>query len=249
MFRNFTIISEFEFRALINDKSSILRVFLEPLAYLFLLAPGLQGIIGLNQDNYISFVYPGIVALQLLRLFMHSIYRLTIDRRWGLQAIKMNAGTTSFAYILGMSIVPICLFLMQAIFTFPFAVALGVNFSLTGFTFLLLMGVVATLFWVSVAIICTYYFKKYSQRDLFIQFLFLPLSLSAPVFYSLEHAPNYLKVISMFNPLSYQVTGMREYFLNSMISVEILVPIMLTIVTTLIAFAFMRNAEYLPSET
>lgn len=249
MFRNFLLVAEFEFRAMFNDKPGLLRLIIEPLAYLFFLAAGLQGIVGMNQKDYISFVFPGVAALQLLRLFMHSIYRLTIDRRWGLQAIKMIAGTTSLAYVLGMSMVPICLFIIQAGITYPLALMLGAKFSLLGVLFLLVVGIVATFFWNALAIACTYYFKKYSQRDLFIQFLFLPLSLSSPIFYSLEKAPAYLKMISHFNPLSYQVLAMREAFLEKAISINFLIVLSLSISLCTFSLAFMKEAEYLPSET
>ncbi|MFA6915657.1 MAG: ABC transporter permease [Parachlamydiales bacterium] len=248
MLRNFFLVSEFEFRAIINDKPGLLRIFMEPFAYLFLLAAGLQSIVGIYQVDYISFVYPGIVGLQLLRLFLHSIYRLTIDRRWGLQAIKMIAGTTNLAYFLGMSVVPICLFIVQTSISYPLALLLGVQLSISGFFALLIVGILATFFWVSLAIVCTYYFKKYSQRDLFIQFLFLPISLSAPIFYSLDNVPEYLKVISHFNPLSYQVIALRELFLNLTISTNFYITLSLSIFSMWIALKFMKNAEYLPSE-
>lgn len=248
---NFFVIIEFEFRALWNDKPGLIRMFIEPIAYLFLLTAGLSGIISQNMDQstYISFVYPGIVALQSFRTFSHSIYRLTIDRRWGLQALKMVAGTTKYAYLFGNAIVPICLCIIQIGFTYPCAIILGVSPSSTGILLLTLVGIVVALFWTSLATILTFYFKNYSQRDFVISSLFLPISLSAPIFYSLDNAPKYLQIISLLNPLSYQVDAMRTAFLQHTLSISFYIVLGITLLFYAIALKILSKSEFLPSET
>lgn len=250
MFKNAFLVIEFELLAFWGDKPGLLRNLIEPFAYLFLLAGGLQGVISLSEIkmDYMSFVYPGIITLQLFRMFTHSVYRLTIDRRWGLQAIKMTSGTSSMGYIVGVTLVPLILFILQTLLTAPFASMLGAKISLNGLISLILVGMIAIVFWVSLAIICTFYFKKYSQRDLFISFLFLPLSLSAPIFYSLDNAPNYLKIVSALNPLSYQVQAMREAFLGNLLTPTFYIMVIISVLFLFIAKSVMHGAEYLPSE-
>ncbi|MCH9626367.1 MAG: hypothetical protein S4CHLAM123_15640 [Chlamydiales bacterium] len=251
MFRNLFIVTEFEFRALLSDRPGMLRIVIEPLAYLFLLAQGLSSSFSKldgMEFNYLSFVFPGIIALQLFRVFMHSIYRLTIDRRWGLQALKISSGTSIFAYTIGMSAVPVVLFIFQTLIAYPLSLSLGTILTFQGLLFLLAVGVVSALFWAFLAICVTFYFKKYSQRDLFLGFLLLPLSLSAPVFYSLENVPFYLKAISRVNPLSYQVIALREAFLYHQLSSSFIIIASLTVVFFLISRVMMKKAEYLPSQ-
>ncbi len=250
MWRNFFIILEFEGRALFSDKPGILRMFIEPLAYLFLLTAGLGSAIANNMDSstYISFVYPGILALQAFRTFVHSTYRLTIDRRWGLQALKMAAGTSRCAYILGHAIIPIGLCVVQMIITYPCALLLGAVWTIKGFLLLILVGMISALFWTALATVITFSIKKYSQRDFIINFLFLPMSLSAPIFYSLEKAPKYLQVIGNTNPLSYQVNAMREAFLNGYFSVSFCIVAIASLIMYTIAFKTISKAEFLPSE-
>lgn len=52
--------------------------------------------------------------------------------------------------------------------------------------------------------------QSYSVRDFVITVTALPIVLSAPLFYSLEAAPAYLRAIAAVNPLTYQVAWIRS---------------------------------------
>jgi len=253
MFRNFILICEFEWLALWNDKAGLLRLFLDPLAYLLFLGAGLNALITISEGqqttNYISFVYPGIVALQILRMFTHAIYRLTIDRRWGLQALKIAAGTGYLGYILGMTFIPIILLAAQMFVSYPIALFLGLSFSLKGFFSLLFVGSIMTLFWSFLAINLTFWIKNYSQRDLVLTCLFTPLFLSAPIFYSFERAPVYLQIISSLNPLTYQVEAMRSaYFEPHLLHMTFYSMILITLCLFCLSIITLSKAEFLSSE-
>ncbi len=79
-------------------------------------------------------------------------------------------------------------------------------------------------------------------------FLFLPLSLTAPVFYSLEGAPHYLQLISRFNPFAYHVEAMREVFIEGRISLSFYLSLVMALVFFLLAERVMKRAEFLPTE-
>jgi len=214
------LIFEYELRAIFRDRGNLLRIIcIEPLAYLFLLVGGLKGLSGNHMVwggehfDYITFVYPGVLALQFLRTFTHSVYRFTIDRRWGLQALKIASGIDSLSYIIGMVATPTALFVIQTVITLPFALLLGVQMSFVGIFILLFQGMLAVFCWTLMAAAITAFFKNYTQRDLFLSFILLPLTFTAPVFYSMDKAAFYLQIISKLNPFSYQVIAMRQAFL------------------------------------
>lgn len=51
--------------------------------------------------------------------------------------------------------------------------------------------------------------KDYKQRDFVMNTLMLPVLFAAPLFYSLENAPVFLRLLSQINPLTYQLEAMR----------------------------------------
>nr|WP_277348190.1 ABC transporter permease [Bifidobacterium sp. DSM 109957] len=65
-------------------------------------------------------------------------------------------------------------------------------------------------FWSCFGYSLTGLIKDYQTRDLVLSVLLLPLTFSAPVFYSLDAAPVFLKIIGAVNPLTYQVVFVRD---------------------------------------
>lgn len=210
-----TVVVEFEVRALWGTKSTLISsLILEPILYMALLVAGLQGIIssagGTSASNYVTFVFPGLLALQTIQGFSRAMYRCTAERRWGLLALKRLAGVGPLGYVLAMTVTFIAAFLIQSIVATPIALLLGLQATLVGWLAAVVLGSVLLLFWSGLAIVMTAVIRNYQQRDTIIGLLMLPLTFSAPVFFSLETAPRYLQIVAQFNPLTYQVMAMRN---------------------------------------
>lgn len=251
----FAMIVEFELRSLVASRSTLIRTLLvEPLAYLLLLTAGIQGLTsGVPSEagsvNYVTFVYPGIVALQLLRNFTYSTYRLTVDRRWGLQALKFSAGIGPWSYISGHLVVPMMTFCFQLIVTYPVALLLGAEHPpVIGLLGLAAIGCISSLFWTAGAMSLSFCFKSYEQRDLLLNLIIVPLTFAAPVFYSLERAPVYLKVISSINPLTYQVEAMRGTFLGAPTTYSFGIAAFSSLLLLVVSRLLMARADCLPAE-
>lgn len=250
--RNFFIILEFEVRAFLGDKpSAIRRLFIEPIVYLIFLGAGfstlIKGQINYNGDmiSYISYIFPGILTLQMTASFSHSIYRLTVERRCGLQALKMINGTGHMGYILAMVCIPIGIFFIQLLISFPIAWILGANISAKGFLMLSLLGITVNIFWTCLAFLVVVFFKNYSSRDFFLSFSMLFLSLTAPVFYSLNDVPLYLKVLSSINPITYHVDAMRQAFLTGYFFKGFFHNLFLSIILIFLSLKALGKAEYI----
>lgn len=251
----FDVIVEFELKAFFNSiGSAIGQVFVDPLAYLVFLAAGLQGwgqSVLSNADHrisYLTFVFPGILTIQVLKSFSRMIYRFTVDRRWGLQGMKIVSGVSIFSYVLGMSVIPVAVFLIQVAVAAPVAHFMGAEMFLRGLILASFCGVVAIIFWSCMAMMITMALKNYVQRDLFISIMLLPVMFSAPVLYPLDSAPRYLKIISALNPLTYQVTAIREAFLNATLGQHALILFVATAVVLGIVVYLFGRIELLPSE-
>lgn len=228
-------------------------LLIEPLAYLIFLTAGIGGLTGLvslptGSINYITFAYPGIVSLQFLRGFSYSIYRLTVDRRWGLQALKLSTGVKPWSYLLGIIVVPMTVFFIQLLVTYPIALLLRAQASRFSFLGLAGVGIVASLFWTSIAVALSFFFKTYAQRDLVLDLVIIPLTFTAPVFYSLEKTPAYLQIISSCNPLTYQVQALRNAFLSGALSMPFFITAFLSVFFLIISRFMISSADYLPSE-
>lgn len=243
------IIADFEARAFINYPSTAIgRILIEPLVYTAFLAAGIQGLLSDMDISYLTFAFSGILAIQALRAFGIMIYRATVDRRWGILGLKMLSGIGSLGYILGFALVPILVFIAQVLVVTPIAILLGAELPLVNLMATIGIGVVMILFWTCLALMITTGIKNYKQRDMIISLSLLPITFSAPVFYSITSAPLYLQVISYINPLTYQVLAMRNASLGNFWSWELGVTILLGLVSVYLSVIILSRAELLSSE-
>jgi ABC-type polysaccharide/polyol phosphate export permease len=213
-FARFIPVVEIELKGFLALKSSLIGdLLVGPVVYLALLTAGLAAAIGDgDMGKYLDFVLPGFLVLQGFNGFARTIFRSTIDRRWGLLALKRLSGVGGLAYVLAQVVVPVLAFLAKAVPVTVVALALGVRPDPLAYLGAVLLTCVFLAFWTSLAMLLTSVIRNYEQRDIMVSLLVLPISFSAPVFYSLENAPAYLRILAWLNPLSYQVNAVRAVY-------------------------------------
>ncbi|MBD3689153.1 ABC transporter permease [Nanchangia anserum] len=201
---------------------------ISPAAYFCLLGLGLSGILG--GEDYLEFVGPGIVVMQALSALSQIIYRVVIERRWGLAAMKLQAGVPMSAYLASLLVPRIIIFLLQGFVVLVCMLAFGVRVSPLPALLGLLGSVVCVVFWSFLGVIVTSVVSNYQTRDFIVSIIVLPLTFSAPVFYRLEGAPTLVRVLARVNPLSYQVQWVRGLFNSKFVLVDFAVVIILVVV-------------------
>lgn len=250
-FRRFVPMFEIELAAYFANKQMLVSSLLvQPIVYLLLLGGGLETVVDLEGryegvDSYLSFILPGLFALQGLGTVTHVIYRATIDRRWGLLAFKKLAGGGALAYLAALSVAPVVAVLCQVIVLTILAVLMGA--SVNGWNLLLAASLTLALsvFWPALGLTVTAIISNYQQRDMVITLMMLPLVFSAPIFYPVEGASRYIQWISRLNPLTYQVEVVREAFLLGEFSWRLPVMVAATVLAVIVAISTMGRGDLL----
>lgn len=252
--RRFLPLAEIEMLALFSERRTLVSsLLLEPVVQLVLLAAGLQGLIGGGDDfyrghSYLAFVLPGLIMLQALKGFSRTMYRTVLDRQWGMLTIKRLAGAGGAGYAFSKIIAPTSAMLVQSVVLVALALMMQVRLSALNLTVGLLIGVIAVAFWAAIAIVITGFVRDYIVRDMVVSWMMLPLSLAAPVFYTMETAPTYLQWIARFNPLAWQVEALRAVMLDGQITTSAVVMAVLTGVAMTAAVLSVSHGDALTSE-
>ncbi len=228
-----------ELKALWANKHLIYSALLSPILYFVFYSIGIQTTFGnINflgvEVSFLSYSLIGIFAMCLFREMYQCVYRMIIDKRWGLLSLKILNGISPPVYILGISTFPIVGVIIQSIILYTLSVFIGGTFPFYRFCIILLFLVVCVLFWSSVLICIALLIKNYKQRDFVMDILMLPILFAAPLFYSFDNAPYFIKVISSINPLSYQVQAMRTIAFG----IPNYSPLIVVIVMACIAYLF-----------
>lgn len=203
---------------------------INPLVYLLFLGVGLSST--LDDPGYLRFLFPGLVVMQASAGISHIVARVVTERRWGLAAYKLQAGVPAGAYFLAMMVPGAVLYLFQVCVIIVAAFAVGLRLSVLAIVVIACVGLVAIWFWQCFGYCLTGLIKDYQTRNFVLSLLTLPLTFSAPVFYSFDSAPALLRAVALCNPLTYQVNVARATMSGSIDLVSIAVTAALTLIVT-----------------
>ncbi|MDF0479552.1 ABC transporter permease [Vagococcus sp. PNs007] len=214
--KGFRIVAHNEIVAFFLNKGLVLSQIIQPLLYVLFIGVGLNGAISSvfyneTEVSYLLYSSIGIFGSLIIGQTTQVIYRTTIDKRYGLLALKLSSGVSSIFYILGMSLYPMLgLLIQELIIAFILIFFNTSGISLVSLIFTIIFSIFILLFWTSVAILLTTYINDYQKRDIIIRFFLTPLGFTAPVFYMLKDVPTVLKFFAYLNPLTYQIDALRS---------------------------------------
>lgn len=212
-------VADAEIRKLRHDPTEILTRALQPAIWLLLFGQVMAHVRGLDAGggNYLEFLAPGILAQSVL--FAAIFYGIAAiwERDLGILHRYMVSPAPRTALVLGKAVSAAVRGLLQAIIVYALAMLMGIELSfnpinLIGVASLIALG--SALFSTfSLAIACI---VKTRERFMGIgQVITMPVFFASNAIYPIEIMPDWLKVVSMANPLSYQVDGLRALMLAS----------------------------------
>lgn len=210
------VIAEFEIRKILHDPTEVLTRAVQPALWLLVFGQVMTRTRMIPGENYLDFMSPGILAQSVL--FVSIFYGIAIiwERDLGLTQKFLVTPTPRTALVLGKAISAGIRCIPLMIIIYVLAALLSVNvvwnpFNIIGVIFLVLLG--AILFSTfSLVIACI---VKTRERFMGIgQLMTMPLFFASNAIYPIDIMPDWLKIISHFNPLTYMIDGMRSLMIG-----------------------------------
>lgn len=240
-------------RAFFNNKQMVIGQILSPVLYLLFYAVGISSTFGEIEYrsvsvSFLQYAFTGIIGIVIYTQMTQAVYRIILDRKWGLLTFKYFKGVSPLSYFLGKMSFPFISFSLQILVLYILSFIVGDPFSLYYFLILILISTVSMLFWFSLGTIIALRVTSYKLRDLIMNTLLIPIIFSAPTFYSFENAPTVIKTLSYFNPLTYQLGALRDFAFTSDEYGNLLITLLLSICLFLVAVLSINKAELLSDE-
>jgi ABC-2 type transport system permease protein len=197
-----------------RDKSRIVSSFVQPILFLLVLGGGFS-FVKLGGLNYQTFLFPGIVAMSLVGISISSGISVIWDREFGILKEILVAPVSRTAIFAGKALGGCVTALIQG----TIVLALGLFFSvpITPSSFLLSLGLMAmvSLGLVSIGLIIASLIETIESFGVIMNFLIFPLIFLSGAFYPLQEAPDWLRLISYVNPLTYGVDTLRYTIIHT----------------------------------
>ncbi|PKL70176.1 MAG: multidrug ABC transporter permease [Methanomicrobiales archaeon HGW-Methanomicrobiales-1] len=196
----------------IRSKSRIIGSIAMPLFFLLFLGFGLNSVVNIPGlgENYIQFLIPGMVAMSVLFTSVFSGIQIIWDKQFGFLKetlvapvtrleimLGQTAGGATTAVIQGLTILILSLLIGLSIQSIPgFLVAIG---------FMVLIGIGFTAFGIAIASTM----EDMNGFQLIMNFVIFPIFGLSGALFPISSLPGWLGAITMFDPLTYGVEGIR----------------------------------------
>ncbi len=165
---------------------------------------------------YMKFLACGLIMMQVIQQsFAHSSSSLMMGKMMGTITDIVHSPLSSSEVVFAITLASAARGLLIAsasTLIFIFFIDLSIQNLLLWFTYLFLGGLVMG----SLGIIVGLYADKFDQMSTVTNFIIVPLSFLSGTFYSIDRLPNFLKVLSNYNPFFHMIDGFRYSFIGQL---------------------------------
>lgn len=160
--------------------------------------------------NYIDFLAPGVIAQGILFTAVFSGIELIWDRQFGFLKETLVAPVSRFEIMLGRTIGGATIATMQGVIVFLLTLLMGFRPNPVMLPIAFLMMFLIALLFTALGTAIASLLEDFQGFQLIMNFLVMPLFFLSGSLFPLNSAPDFLKIISMFDPLTYGVDGLRQ---------------------------------------
>ena len=206
-----------------------------------------QNVLGVE---FIVFLAPGLIAMQVIQqAFSHSSSSLLMGKVMGnivdMIGAPLSASEVTLAIILA-SITRALMISIISVIIFSFVIEIKINNYLIFTSYL----IVSSFIMGAAGFIAGLWADKFDHMATVTNFIIVPLSFLSGTFYSVERLPNFLVIISNYNPFFHMIDGFRYSFINSMdgsIKFGLTYLIILSIIMWIIAYTLYKKGYKIKS--
>lgn len=217
VFRGIWVVAYRELLRFVQERSRLFSSFAMPLIFLVIFGAGFGELIGSMTPgvNYIQFMYPGILAMNVLMSSIMSGISIVWDREFGFLKEILVSPLGRGGIILGKATGGAAVAVLQAVIMLILAPILGVSLSFVMVLKLVLVIVIVSMSLSGMGLLVASRMQSQQGFQVIVQLIIMPLVFLAGVFYPVNNVPVWMEVISKVNPLTYGVDAIRQIFLGS----------------------------------
>jgi len=199
-----------------QERSRMVSSFIMPLMLLITFGAGFTRMIGAISPgvDFIQFMYPGIIAMNVLMNSIMSGLSVVWDREFGFLKEILVAPLGRGGIVLGKAVGSAAVACAQGIILLALAPFLGVRLSPIMVIELIPMLVILSMSISGLGVLIASRMRSQQGFQIIVQMIIFPLIYLSGVFFPVNNVPVWLEIISKLNPLTYGVDAVRQLFLS-----------------------------------
>ena len=204
----------------LRDRPRLIGSFAQPVLFLFVLGTGIAGSFnvfgGGGGEDFLYFMFPGIVGMAVLFTSFFSAMSIVWDREFGFLREILVAPISRTSIVVGKLLGGSTIAMIQGSIILMFGPLLGVSinflifFKVLGIIFLIAMTIS------NMGIMLASVIKSMQAFQAITNFLLMPMFFLSGALFPLNKTVEWMSIVSKINPLSYGIDAMRFAILNDL---------------------------------
>lgn len=199
-----------------RDRAQILGGLSRPLLWLLVLGAGLGAVVPrVGQARYMEFLFPGIIAINLLFASFLSAISIIWDREFGFLKEILVAPISRAAIALGKAASGSTIAVLQGLIVVAFGPLVGVWFSWGQLIGMIVFMFVIAFACTSIGILLASRISSFEGFGVISNFIVMPMFFLSGAIFPIDHLPTWLDLLVKVNPMTYGVDGLRAIILHA----------------------------------
>jgi ABC-2 type transport system permease protein len=194
-----------------RNRTRIVTSLMQPILFLFVLGSGLSPVLsGAGHIDFKTFMFPGVMSMAVLFTAIFSAVSIVWDREFGFLREMLVAPVSRSSLVVGKCLGGATVATFQGLVMLCLAGLVHVPYS-PGLILVLVLELVLLAFTLTAfGTMAAARIQQVESFQVVMQFFVLPMFFLSGAVFPLSHLPNWLRVLTRIDPLTYAVDPMRR---------------------------------------
>ncbi len=197
-----------------RDRIRLLGSISRPILWLLIMGTGLRAAFAVHGIPYTHFIFPGIIAMNLIFAAMQSTVSIIWDREFGFLKEVLVAPIPRTSIVLGKTLSGSTVALIEGLFVLAFAPVIKINISPARLLLLLPLMFLIAFACTSLGIVIAARMTSFEGFGVISNFVIMPMFFLSGAMFPINNLPSWINLFVRLNPLTYGVDLLRRVILG-----------------------------------
>ena len=197
-----------------RDKVRLLGSITRPVLWLLIMGTGLRAAFNVHGIVYTHFIFPGIIAMNLIFAAMQSTISIIWDREFGFLREILVAPIPRASIALGKALSGSTVAFIEGLFVLLFAPFIKISIPFFNLLMLLPLMFLIAFVCTSLGIVIAARMTSFEGFGVISNFVIMPMFFLSGAMFPIDNLPRWINFIVRLNPLTYGVDYMRWIILG-----------------------------------
>ncbi|KPK41985.1 MAG: hypothetical protein AMJ78_03980 [Omnitrophica WOR_2 bacterium SM23_29] len=197
-----------------RDRVRLLGSITRPVLWLLIMGTGLRAAFNVHGISYTHFIFPGIIAMNLIFAAMQSTISIIWDREFGFLREILVAPIPRSSIVLGKALSGSTVAFIEGLFVLAFAPFIKIHIPWVNLFLLLPLMFLIAFVCTSLGIAIAARMTSFEGFGVISNFVIMPMFFLSGAIFPVDNLPHWINFIVRLNPLTYGVDLLRWFALG-----------------------------------